>query len=208
MRHDSSRQLYEYWNLLRGSRSAPERSEIEPSDIRDVLGDTFILEVSTQFRTIAFRLAGTRLCAAHGRELKGLGFLALWSEDDNFPIVKAVNKVYGKHEPMLISYAAQSETGRFVEYEAVLLPLQQAPDGNQRILGIATPKKTPYWLGAEALTLLHLRGARAIMPMTETAPMTTGAPAGPTAPGALQTGDQFPPSRKIGHLTVVDGGLS
>lgn len=210
MRHDSSRQLYEYWNLLRGSRSAPERSEIEPSDIRDVLGDTFILEVSTQLRTIAFRLAGTRLCAAHGRELKGLGFLALWSEDDNYDVVRAVGNVYRKHVPMLLSYTARSEADRFVEYEAILLPLQQAADGNERILGIATPKTPPYWLGAEALTLLHLRGARAVTPVTPTAPLITAAPLQPADPGPLQSAGLGDPSstRRVGHLTVVDGGLN
>ena len=31
---------------MRGARSAPERSEIDPAAIRGVLGDTFILEVN------------------------------------------------------------------------------------------------------------------------------------------------------------------
>ncbi len=45
MRFENSKQLYSYWLNLKGDRKAPDRSEIEPSDIRSLLGDTFILEV-------------------------------------------------------------------------------------------------------------------------------------------------------------------
>lgn len=201
MRHEGSRQLYAYWDELRGSRSAPERSEIEPSDIRAVLGDTFILEASMKMRTIAYRLAGTRLCAAHGCELKGLGYLVAWSEMDNFEVAKAVRQVYGEHTPMLLGYTAQTDNGRFVEYESILLPLQQAADGNQRILGIATPRSMPYWLGAEPVTQLHLRTLRPIAPQAEAASLAPE-PLSEEEPSLAGEG-----RRRVGHLTVVDGGL-
>ncbi|MCU0790001.1 MAG: PAS domain-containing protein [Nitratireductor sp.] len=192
MRHGGSRKLFDYWNALRGNRSAPERSEIEPSDIRSILGDTFILEVSQQYRTVAFRLAGTRLCAAYGRELKGLGFLALWSEDDNYEIAKAIARVYRDTTPIMLSYTAQSSTGRGLEYESVILPLAPAADGNSRVLGIATPRSIPYWLGADAIICNQLKNARTIEAApaaAEVAPVTAIAQA-----------------RRFGHLTVLDGG--
>ncbi len=46
MRFEKSKQLYNYWLNLKGNRAAPQRSEIEPGDIRKLLGDTFILEVN------------------------------------------------------------------------------------------------------------------------------------------------------------------
>ena len=193
MRHAGSQKLYEYWNALRTGRPAPERSEIEPSDIRAILGDTFILEVSMQFRTVSFRLAGTRLCSAYGRELKGLGFLALWDEDDNYEIARAIARVYRDNMPILLSYTAVSASGRPIEYEAVILPLAPAADGNARVLGIATPRSTPYWLGADQLVSNQLRNARPIE----------------TAPGADVMQPEIaraPASRRFGHLTVLDGG--
>ena len=36
MKHASTSMLFEYWNERRGSRPAPERSEIDPADIRQV----------------------------------------------------------------------------------------------------------------------------------------------------------------------------
>ncbi len=192
MRHGGSRKLFDYWNTLRGGRPAPERSEIEPSDIRSILGDTFILEVSLSFRTVSFRLAGTRLCAAHGRELKGLGFLALWSEDDNYEIARAIARVYRDMTPVLLSYTALSATGRALDYEAVILPLATAPDGNPRLLGIATPRSTPYWLGADTIISNNLRNSRVIEPV---AAEHSHEPAAPSRE-----------SRRVGHLTVLDGG--
>jgi hypothetical protein len=193
MRHAGSQKLYEYWNALRGGRPAPERSEIEPSDIRAILGDTFILEVSMQFRTVSFRLAGTRLCAAYGRELKGLGYLALWSEDDNYEIARAIARVYRDNAPMLLSYTGTAATERSVEYEAVILPLAPAADGNARVLGIATPRTTPYWMGADPLVSNQLRNCRPIEPSA----------AADVMPVELATA---PASRRFGHLTVLDGG--
>ncbi len=46
--HPSSDELYSYWNARRGGRQAPFRSEIEPSDIRNLLADIFILDVDAK----------------------------------------------------------------------------------------------------------------------------------------------------------------
>ena len=43
MKHAASRELYAYWEELRGQRPAPERAEIEPGAIRHVLSEAFIL---------------------------------------------------------------------------------------------------------------------------------------------------------------------
>ena len=77
MKHPSNRELHDYWNERRGSRLAPERADIEPSAIRQVLGDTFVLETDAMGH-YPFRLAGTRLCALFGRELKSESFVKLW----------------------------------------------------------------------------------------------------------------------------------
>src|SRR5436190_21085889 len=80
MKHPSIRELYDYWNARRGLRSAPDRAEIEPGAIRRVLADTFILAFEQRARH-PFRIAGTRVCAAFGRELKSVPFLDLWGDD-------------------------------------------------------------------------------------------------------------------------------
>ena len=73
MKHATTRMIFSYWDSLRGERSAPERGEIEPGEIRHVLADTFVLEVAPE-RIASIRLAGTRICAFFGRELRGEAF--------------------------------------------------------------------------------------------------------------------------------------
>src|SRR5579863_8728603 len=78
MKHAASRELYAYWQERRGEHSAPQRAEIEPGAIRQVLSDTFILALDGGAGH-PFRLAGTRICALFGRELKGGSFIGLWA---------------------------------------------------------------------------------------------------------------------------------
>ena len=75
MKHGVTQTLYNYWDNLRGARPAPNRSEVDPGEIRGLLGDTFILETNGP-QDVRYRLAGTRLCSAHCRELKGRNFPA------------------------------------------------------------------------------------------------------------------------------------
>jgi hypothetical protein len=80
MKHAASRELYAYWEERRGRRAAPERAEIEPGAIRGALSDAFILSLDAA-RGHPVRLAGTRVCALFGRELRGEPFLRLWAAD-------------------------------------------------------------------------------------------------------------------------------
>jgi hypothetical protein len=66
MKHAASRELYAYWQEKRGTRPAPERTEIEPGAIRGVLADAFILALD-RGSGHPIRLAGTRLCALFGQ---------------------------------------------------------------------------------------------------------------------------------------------
>ena len=74
MKTAPSRRMFAYWNERRGSRLAPERGDIEPGAIRQSLGDSFIITYDPT-DDHPFRLAGTRVCALFGRELKGTPFV-------------------------------------------------------------------------------------------------------------------------------------
>ncbi|MGB7693554.1 MAG: PAS domain-containing protein [Pseudolabrys sp.] len=89
VKHTSMRLLFDYWNRQRGERSAPARSEIDPGAIRHALGDTFMLSADF-IDGIRFRLAGTRVCALFGREIKGEGFNLLWSEESRAQIADLI----------------------------------------------------------------------------------------------------------------------
>src|SRR6266404_3640180 len=80
MKHPSNREFFAYWDEKRGSARAPERSEIEPSAVRELLGDIFVLSYDSA-AGYPFRVAGTRLCALLGCDLKDRSFSAMFAPD-------------------------------------------------------------------------------------------------------------------------------
>jgi hypothetical protein len=78
MKHPSNREFYAYWDDKRGVARAPDRSEIEPGAVRELLGDIFVLSYDAA-AGYPFRVAGTRVCALLGCDLKDRSFSALFA---------------------------------------------------------------------------------------------------------------------------------
>src|SRR5262245_2492858 len=122
MKHASTRELFDYWNRRRGRRLVAARSDIVPTDIRDVLPDAFML--SADFTDeIRFRLAGTRVCALFARELKGESFKSLWANTSQDQIDSILRCVTDENEVLVAGVLGRSEDGAEVELELLLLPL-------------------------------------------------------------------------------------
>jgi hypothetical protein len=191
MKHPSNRELFEYWNERRGERLAPERAEIEPSAIRHVLGDTFVLEINGVGNHL-FRIAGTRLCALFGRELKTESFLPLWQRSAQASIRELIAVVMEEKVGIVASCsgATSDDTLAPVQLEMVLLPLASASRNDARVIGAMAPMAVPYWLGAKAVGALTLGMFRHIG-----AAVDAPAPRFKAAAGRLRHG-----------LTVYDGG--
>ena len=107
MKLDGSIALFQYWNRLRAGRAAPKRTEIEPADIKTLLADTFILEKDARGEAV-FRLAGTRLCASYGRELKGFAFASLWREKDQRMVARLSHSAFAMKSVVVIVVSTAS----------------------------------------------------------------------------------------------------
>jgi hypothetical protein len=194
MKYASTRDLYSYWDRLRGTRSAPERVDIDPGAIRRILGDTFIVEVDAA-ATYPFRLAGTRLCALMGHELRGSSFLESWAGADGAEATRLLSAVVDDSAAVVVGVEAHSNQGHVLELEMLLLPLRHRGKTHSRILGSLTPAQSPYWIGSCPVARLSIRSIRVIWPSEREA--TEAAPVLPSFPAGV---------RRVGHLTVVDGG--
>jgi hypothetical protein len=192
MKHPSTRELFDYWKERRGARPAPERSEIEPGAIRRVLADTFILGTDSTI-SHPFRIAGTRVCAIFGRELKGVAFTELWRETSRSSLHELLAVVTTESVGVVAGVSAHSHEGALLRLELLLLPLAHRDGAHGRILGALAPVETPYWLGASGLGPLTLGAIRYLAEDTAptTAPLLSAAAAG----GRLRRG-----------LVVFDGG--
>jgi hypothetical protein len=159
VKHTSTRVIFEYWNRQRGQRSAPTRSEIDPGAIRHALGDTFMLSADF-INGIRFRLAGTRVCAMFGREIKGEGLNALWSDASRTQIANIASAAVNETIVTVAGVTGRTEKGAETELELLLLPINQ--DGRTRIraLGSLAPLAPPCWLGEEPIVELELQTLR------------------------------------------------
>jgi hypothetical protein len=155
MKHPSVRELYRYWNAQRGPRAAPERSDIEPGPIRRALADTFILAYDTTTGH-SFRIAGTRLCAAFGRELRGAAFVNLWDQKSSRSINDLVGAVTRESVGAVAGARGCSADGDVLDFELVLLPLRHQTATDARVLGALAPQDLPYWFGMSPVGKLAL----------------------------------------------------
>jgi hypothetical protein len=207
MKHGASRELFEYWNRVRGRERAPHRGAIEPSDIRRILADTFILEVVDRSNYLV-RLAGTRVCSMYCRELKGTNFFDLWRADDRAAMSTLAAAVSEDGAAAVVTIEARTERQQDVAAELLLLPLRHSGEAFDRVLGSLAVIDRPYWLGTEPVTAQTIASLRLIWP-DETPPFMrrrTDIPSPPPLRLVQSAGALPAQSRRRGHLVVFDGG--
>jgi hypothetical protein len=202
MKHASTREVFDYWNELRGSRIAPERGDIEPGAIRRVLRDTFILALDSSGPR--FRLAGTRVCALFCRELKGETFIDLWAKSEQAVVREQIAVVADESEGFVAGVDGQNAAGSRIDLELLLLPLVHRDRSQARVLGVLAPVSTPYWLGTTAVENLSVRTVRHLGIAAQTAAAPRLVPASEAPPWA-PTADGGQPRR---GFVIYTGGRS
>jgi hypothetical protein len=155
MKHPSCQALFKHWDERRGLSAIPERSEIDPGSLRQALGDTFILAFNTLNGHI-FRLAGTRICALVGRELKGEGFIALWDERDRRRLAELIRAAIDDSVGLLAAVQGTNADCQTLDLELILLPLTHCGQTHLRLIGTLAPITVPYWLGSNPVRALTL----------------------------------------------------
>ena len=176
MKHPSTRAVFEYWDRKRAGRLAPARADIDPTEIRYALGDTFMLAADFVDQ-LRFRLAGTRVCALFGREIKGEAFAALWSETTRKSVEDLLTAVTDESAGVVAGVTARTADGSQTDLELLLLPLAHAGHARIRALGVLAPAQTPYWIGVKLVAELKLGTLRYIGDGVESHPAPRLAPA-------------------------------
>lgn len=190
MKLASTRNVFSHWDKCRGFRQMPSREDIEPGAIRRALGDVFMLDLEPGCGH-PFRLAGTRICALFGRELKATAFFPLWS--DVGPIRDLVTTLTSEISGVVAHVTGRNADNDIVGLEMLLLPLGHRGREPARLLGSLAPLETPWWLSTRPLTGLRL----------ETLRFVGGASDVFTAP-RFTAGESRPPQRP--SLVVYEGG--
>lgn len=183
MKHTTSRMLFSYWDGLRGERAAPDRADIRPGDIRHVLADAFILAQEDDLGPV-FRLAGTRVEALFGRDLRDKGFRALWPAGDQTEADHLVGLVSGDAVGLVIGLLGRNENGSEIPLEMLLLPLRHRGRTDRRMLGSLSPASIPSWAGLVPLRSVTTRSLRIVQPNRN---LDRASDAPPVRPGRRST---------------------
>jgi hypothetical protein len=217
MQKASTKTLYDYWNTLRGSRSAPDRKDIDPTRIRGALANTFILELNYR-NEYDFRLAGSHLCAVYSRELKGRSFTQLWHARDRDAMDTLIRAVTEDHAVALVTFQGVTAVNTKLAVETVLLPIRHNGSTATRLLGAMTAIEEPYWLGIQPVMEQRITGLRLIWPddvsledmardIAASVPDDVVAADGTaTVPMPMAATVFGRAARRYAHLAVIDGG--
>jgi hypothetical protein len=138
MKHPSNREFFAYWDEKRGDARAPDRSEIEPGAVRELLGDIFVLSYDGAAGH-PFRVAGTRVCALLGRDLKDRSFSALFAPDARREIEDIIAVVAEEMLAAVAGITATAEDGSPAHLELLLLPFSARAHTPLSLTGLLAP---------------------------------------------------------------------
>lgn len=138
MKHPSSREFFSYWDEKRAGARAPDRSEIEPDAVRELLGDIFVLSCDSA-AGYPFRVAGTRLCALLGRDLRDRSFSSLFNQDGRREIEDIIAVVTEEMTAAVAGITATSEDGATAHLELLLLPFNSRAHTPLSLTGLLAP---------------------------------------------------------------------
>jgi hypothetical protein len=216
MQKISTKTLFDYWNSIRGARSAPDRRDIDPARIKTALASTFILERDATHE-FSFRLAGSHLCSAYARELKGRSFTRLWHARDRDAMETLIRAVTEDHAVALVTFEGKTPIQTKAVFETILLPIRHNGMTDTRMLGAMTAFETPYWFGVQPIMEQRITGLRLIWP-DEISPEEMARDIAATISNDFAIGGgamaQMPmaatvfgrAARRYAHLAVIDGG--
>ncbi len=142
MKHPSNRAFFNYWDEKRGVAAAPDRSDIEPAAVRELLGDIFVLS-NDPAAGYPFRVAGTRVCALIGRDAKGQGFTSLFSAGSRFEIADILAIVADETQPTISGITARGADGSPAHLELLLLPFSARAHTPLSLTGLLAPFQAP-----------------------------------------------------------------
>ncbi|BCW88331.1 hypothetical protein sos41_14700 [Alphaproteobacteria bacterium SO-S41] len=135
MRQTAAKAILSYWQAIAPEAGgAPAHATVEPRALKAQLPDLFLVERLDR-AVFAFRLAGTRLCARYGRELRDHDFVRLWPAAQQGEILAQLNRCLQTAQPVMLRGVAATLDGKPVGFEIVLMPLTDAEGRATRVLG-------------------------------------------------------------------------
>jgi len=136
------RGLVDYWAAKSAGRCCPARGDLDPLDLKSLLGFLIMVDVVRQDEggayRLRYRLFGTEFVFYHGRDLTGR-----WLDEIANPVFRDelldfYGAVIADRQMQALSYDYILERGR-QRFQAVLLPLSRDASRVDIVLGCGVP---------------------------------------------------------------------
>ncbi len=137
------RQAEAYWTALRRGDDVPNRSQIDPRGLENILSQTFILERVAP-GIARFRLAGQKVNEMAGMEVRGMPITAFFTPDARKQMSAALEHMF--EAPAIVEIEMQTEASRMRgrrEARMLLLPLRSDLGDVSRALGVFVSEGNP-----------------------------------------------------------------
>ena len=138
MLHAHTKALYSYWDSRRNGAAIPNRTDIAPAAIGNLLSRLFILQRADADHHV-FRLAGTGVCDLYRREFRDQNFLSLWQGFDRDHMRALLEAAIIGPAPASALISAITLEGNAIDAEISLFPLNGTHGQTDRILGLFQP---------------------------------------------------------------------
>ncbi|HEX6956736.1 MAG TPA: PAS domain-containing protein [Ferrovibrio sp.] len=133
--------LLRYWEGKRGGRAYPARPDIDPLELKPVLGNIALIDVVRQedaglrFR---YRLFGTEFVFYHGTDLTGHWLDEIPNADFRDALIAMYTTVVNDGQLRMVSYDYMLESRRH-RFQALILPLSSNDQAIDIILACGVP---------------------------------------------------------------------
>ncbi|HEX2116643.1 MAG TPA: PAS domain-containing protein [Alphaproteobacteria bacterium] len=124
-----------YWREKAAGRPMPDRRDINPAEIPDLLPWILLWDVVPSGYRV--RLAGTGICDAVGRELKGVDFEAMHGSG-TAEIKPDYDYVVREGKPHYVERSMWWSHRSYRSYKRVLLPFTNGGDACALIMGVTS----------------------------------------------------------------------
>ena len=139
---DRIKRAYSYWQSKCDSRHMPSRADIDPTDIPDLLPHVTLVDVVADARRFVYRLVGTSEVDARGRDPTGLSVAEAYFGPTPESAVDNYVTVSETRQPVFERADFTTQNGRYIDEEALFLPLSSDGAKVDMILVVARVKDT------------------------------------------------------------------
>jgi hypothetical protein len=218
MKQNATRKLFQYWRSLKTDENLPpERNSFKPGMFTDLIPYLFIVENSLSSMNGILRLAGGGLSNLYGRELTGMNFFNLWQISDQHMIDEMFADLRTASEAVVVTAAIDWRDGHQITSEFIFLPFLHSE--GRKIIGMQTlydkelSKKLATQFGQHSLSpaaevnKVLDKGRAHIEPVFGIADVFTAQ----TEMNIIEfsrRGRAPADAKKVGHLSVIEGGAS